>query len=111
MTYVFNVGTCVNFSPFLTRSGTAAVSPWNQLYLDEEKIKKFDKLENCEFYKFFQPFSMTLGFYRFLVFIFMPLMVRQLGPRGHPRRLVLTKSLGHATLSLQVNNGGHIDKR
>ena len=38
-------------------------------------------------------------------------MVRQLGPRGHPRRLVLTKSLGHATLSLQVNNGGHIDKR
>ena len=100
VTYVFNVGTCVNFSPFLTRSGTAAASPWNQLYLDEEKIKKFDKLENCEFYKFFQPFSMTLGFYRFLVFIFMPLMVRQLGPRGHLRRVFSQRVLGHATLSL-----------
>ena len=92
MTYVFNVGTCVIFSPFLTRSGTAAASPWNQLYLDEEKIEKFDKSETYEFYKFFQPFLMTLGFCRFLVFIFMPLMVRHWGPRGRLRRLVLTKS-------------------
>ena len=81
---------------FLTPSGTDAASPWNQLYLDEEKIKKFDKIENCEFYKFFQPFSMTLGFYRFLVFIFVPLMVRQL---GDSRRVFSQWVLGHATLS------------
>ena len=92
VTYVFNVGTCVNFSPFLTRSGTAAAPPWNQLYLDEEKIKKFDKLENCEFYKFFQPFSMTLGFYRFFSFYFYAAYGPHLGPRGRLRRLVLTKS-------------------